>query len=104
MGLTYKIESIEQKILDKVECDRCGVEIEKVSESGWNPYGEPFTFFHPPHFKEYFLVRKAWGYFSPKDGQRHEAVLCEKCYDEVFEGVKIKIDDYFEGKGDPELA
>ncbi|HCT91461.1 MAG TPA: hypothetical protein DF613_08805 [Lachnospiraceae bacterium] len=28
-------------------------------------------------------VHTDWGYFSDKDGESHEFVLCEKCYDEI---------------------
>jgi hypothetical protein len=95
MGLEYKIEKIEQKILDRVVCDRCKKEVERISDGGWNQFGEPYSVFHPPSFKDFFLLETSWGYFSSKDGDKHEAVLCEPCYDEVFKGVDIKIENNF---------
>lgn len=96
MGLEYKVENVERKLLDRVACDRCDKEIEKVSDGQWNPFGEPHSRYHEPCFKEYFLLRTGWGYFSRKDNQIHEAVICEDCYDEIFKGVKVKITHQFE--------
>jgi len=92
MGLTYRIENVERKLLDKITCDRCGLEIKKTYEGGWNQCGEPHSYFHEPGFeKDYFLLQQTWGYGSRKDGEKHEAVICESCYDEIFKHVKIKI-------------
>ena len=30
-----------------------------------------------------FCAHKEWGYFSEKDTQIHEFLLCEACYDEI---------------------
>lgn len=30
------------------------------------------------------MVRQEWGYFSDKDGETHEFVLCESCYDNMI--------------------
>jgi hypothetical protein len=98
MGLEYKIEPSERKLLDRVICDRCGKEIKKISEGGWNPFGEPHSRFHEPGFEDFFQLSQTWGYFSKKDGEMHEAVICEGCYDEVFKDVRIKTTDYF-GRG-----
>jgi hypothetical protein len=91
MGLTYKIENVERKLLDKITCDRCAKNIEKISEGGWNQFGEPHSMFHEPGFAQFFLLKQQWGYGSKKDGQIHEAVLCEPCYDEVFKGVNLAV-------------
>ena len=32
------------------------------------------------------IVKKSWGYFSQKDLESHEFVLCEKCYDRMVAG------------------
>lgn len=96
MGLEYKIVSLERPLLDRVTCDRCGAEAEKQSEGQWNPFGTPYTMFHEPSFKEYFVIRKSWGYWSSKDNQNHEAVICENCYDEIFKEVKFKITPEFD--------
>jgi hypothetical protein len=94
MGLAYKIINTERKELDRVTCDKCRNEIEKVSDGGWNPFGEPFSMYHEPVFKDYFLLDKSWGYFSGKDTETHRAVLCEGCYDEIFKGVNIDTSNY----------
>lgn len=93
MGLTYKIVNSERKELDKVTCDRCGAEIEKVAEAGWNQFGNPYSIYHEPSFGNFFLLNHTWGYGSDKDGVTHTAVLCEPCYDTVFKDVEIKRED-----------
>lgn len=90
MGLNFIIEKIDHKVLDTVVCDRCGTEIKKVSTGQWNSFGEPYSIYQP-HFEDFFLLRTTWGYFSRKDGESHEAVICETCYDQIFSGVNIKI-------------
>lgn len=32
--------------------------------------------------QDYVCIRKTWGFFSHKDGIRHEVTVCESCYDE----------------------
>lgn len=32
------------------------------------------------------VVKKNWGYFSRKDLEVHEFVLCEACYDRIVSG------------------
>lgn len=91
MGLEFKTMPIERNLLDRVVCDRCGAEVVKESEGGWNEFGEPHSMFHEPAFREFFLLRHTWGYSSRKDGETHEAVLCENCYDAVFKDVKITV-------------
>ena len=54
MGLEFKIEQSERKLLDKVTCDGCGKEIKKITEGGWNPCGEPYSNFHEPGFEDFF--------------------------------------------------
>jgi hypothetical protein len=93
MGLVYKIINSERKELDTVTCDKCGVEIKKNSEGGWNPFGEPYSIYHSPSFENFFLLEQSWGYGSNKDGEVHTAALCEPCYDEVFKDVKINRTD-----------
>lgn len=34
------------------------------------------------------IVKKNWGYFSRKDLEVHEFVLCEACYDEMIAGFQ----------------
>ena len=95
MGLSFKIVQSERKLLNEVACDRCGKAVQKQYEGGWNPYGEPYSEFHEPTFDSFFLLEHSWGASSKKDGQKHEAVLCEDCYDLVFKDVRIKVTRYF---------
>ncbi len=95
MGLEYKVINTEKKELDRVVCNRCGNEVRKQSEGGWNQFGEPYTVYHEPSFDCFFLLDHSWGYSSTKDGETHKAVLCEPCYDIVFKDVKIEITHYF---------
>lgn len=37
------------------------------------------------------FVKKDWGYFSEKDLQTHEFILCESCYDEMTKNFKRQI-------------
>lgn len=40
--------------------------------------------------KEDFLyIKKDWGYFSKKDGETHEIIFCEDCYDHLNENLPI---------------
>lgn len=41
--------------------------------------------------QDYLLIKKAWGYFSNKDGKIQELILCEACWDELCEGCKIPV-------------
>ena len=34
-------------------------------------------------------IVKDWGYFSAKDMERHQLVICEACYDNWVSGFKI---------------
>ncbi|MBO5354332.1 MAG: hypothetical protein J6A77_13660 [Lachnospiraceae bacterium] len=34
-------------------------------------------------------IVKDWGYFSARDTERHEIVLCESCYDTWISGFRI---------------
>ena len=35
------------------------------------------------------IIKKEWGYFSRKDLEIHELILCEDCYDEWAGQLKI---------------
>jgi hypothetical protein len=98
MGREYKIVESTRKEIDKAVCDRCDKIIGRHKELGeghWNPCGEPYSnYFEPMLEEEFFVLNKSWGYFSGKDTEIHEAVLCESCYDIVFKDVKIKITNY----------
>ncbi len=104
MGLEFKIINTEKRELDKVVCDRCSIEIEKLTEGHWNQWGEPHSTYHEPVFISFFELSVAWGYDSRKDGEIHKAVLCEDCYDEVFKDVKIHKTSYFSGVPDHDTS
>jgi protein-arginine kinase activator protein McsA len=95
MGIEFKIINTEKREVDKIVCDRCSIEIEKLTEGGWNQFGDSFTVYHEPAFVSYFELNVGWGYDSKKDGEIHKAVLCEECYDEVFKDVKIHKTSFF---------
>ena len=38
-----------------------------------------------------FSTEVCFGYFSKKDGQKHEIDLCEECYDKWTEGFKVPV-------------
>lgn len=38
-----------------------------------------------------FYAHKEWGYFSEKDLQVHEFVLCESCYDKMIEKFVVPV-------------
>ena len=37
------------------------------------------------------IIKKEWGYFSHKDLEVHEIILCEECYDKMIEGFAIPV-------------
>lgn len=37
------------------------------------------------------IIKKEWGYFSHKDLEIHEIVLCEKCYDKWVAELPVPI-------------
>lgn len=41
--------------------------------------------------EDVFEGRKEWGYFSDKDLELHEFLLCEVCYDEMIAGFAIPV-------------
>lgn len=41
--------------------------------------------------EDVFVGRKEWGYFSGKDIQIHEFLMCEKCYDEMISDFVIPV-------------
>lgn len=41
--------------------------------------------------EDVFWGRKEWGYFSEKDLEIHEFILCEKCYDKMIHNFAIPV-------------
>ena len=64
----------KRKETEKVFCNQCGKEIRKQREM---------------FVEDYLCVEKRWGYFSKKDGDYHEADICESCWDSLCGGFKI---------------
>ena len=56
------------------KCNCCGKEIKE--EQGM-PKEDVLT------------IVKDWGYFSKKDMERHQLIICEACYDKWVSGFRI---------------
>ena len=39
--------------------------------------------------EDFVRIRKKWGYFSSKDTENHELVLCEECYDKLVRRLVV---------------
>ena len=66
----------EQNQLIKMKCNTCTKEIkleEQIIKEGC------------------FSVDHSWGYFSSRDGIRHQFDLCEECYDKLVKGFSIPV-------------
>lgn len=73
MDKLYKHRSTVYDIVD-ILCDRCG-------KSCKNKYGN-FNF---------TTLSADYSFGSEKDGERHKADICEKCYDLIISKMKIKV-------------
>lgn len=66
----------EQNQLVKIKCNICTKEIKVEQEI----------------IKEgCFSVDYSWGYFSTRDGMRHQFDLCEACYDKLIKEFVIPV-------------
>ena len=61
---------VKSQVVSEVLCNICGKKI--------NPEAEDFIH-----------IEIGWGYFSKKDGDYHEADICESCWDSLCGGFKI---------------
>lgn len=63
-----------------------------MGENEWfcNGCGRKLRLGPSPH-EDVFAGRKEWGYFSEKDLQIHEFLLCEQCYDAMIENFVIPV-------------
>ena len=43
------------------------------------------------YLEDFVKIRKEWGYFSKKDGETHELILCEECYDRLCKNLTIPV-------------
>lgn len=62
--------------MKKIICNLCGksIEVTDVEKT------------------DYIEVKKAWGYFSDKDGETHRFCICEACYDAMIKGFQVPVD------------
>lgn len=70
----YEKTIIEENILTKVYCNKCGKAIDHEVIRGKS---------------DYISIEKEWGYFSNKDMEVHSFDICEACYDEFINSFKI---------------
>lgn len=63
--------------MKKIQCNQCGKIFEYENETATN---------------EFCFVTKDWGYFSKKDGIRHQFVLCEECYDQLIQNFTVPVE------------
>lgn len=40
---------------------------------------------------DYVRINKEWGFFSNKDLENHEIIICEKCYDDFVKNLKVPV-------------
>jgi|ERR1035437_3052722 hypothetical protein len=59
-----KIKKMDALVIESVSCNICG---NKILDKGCG--------------REYATISAEWGYDSNKDMTRHEAHICESCYD-----------------------
>lgn len=75
MRKTKKIQK-EVEVIEDYICNKCG---KSTKEQSCGNY-------------ECANLTAYWGYGSKRDGQEHEAHLCEKCYDEFIKSFVIQPD------------
>ena len=83
---TVKEELRPTDIVVEMLCDSCGLtccRADHHKEGSECPE-------HPWHSFEHADITVHWGYYSSKDTELHEIVLCEACYDKMLELMKIK--------------
>ena len=78
-------------ILVTVICDKCGRRLTNSSPSRDEGVEVAAS---PERANEYFHLKTTWGYSSRRNGEIHEADVCEDCYDEIFKGVRIQLRNY----------
>jgi hypothetical protein len=70
------MKKYENDKIIEIVCNKCGrkipVERDITREGVWS-------------------VNINWGYFSQKDGERHQFDLCETCYDSFVKGFAVPI-------------
>ena len=78
-GVVYMVKTKSvvdvKEIPEKIICDACGREIEKINDG---------------IFADYYKIEKTWGYFSEKDGRQDSFDICEKCYDKMLKAIGLQ--------------
>ncbi len=69
---------IECNELARVVCNGCGKELRV--ENGYLK-------------EECFSAEQIFGYFSKKDGVRHQFDLCEECYERIIGSFAVPVDE-----------
>lgn len=72
----YENKDYDTKKTGKIFCNQCGRAIRV--ENGVIKEG-------------IFSAEVSFGYFSQKDGVRHQFDLCEECYDRMVRGFRIPV-------------
>lgn len=83
------------RVVSDVICDRCNKSCKRKDQDNTDSVEYDAN---NCHYKvwDYAEMKSQWGYYSRKDLESHEIVLCEDCYDETLKvmGIKPKITYY----------
>lgn len=76
------------RVVSDVICDRCDKSCKREDQSKDSVEYSA----NNAHYKafDYAEMKSHWGYWSRKDLESHEIVLCEDCYDETLKVMNIK--------------
>lgn len=75
------------KEIVEATCDICGADCMKTSFIGLNDGDRDDV----DNIKEFegMILNANWGYYSNKDGEVWEAVICEDCVEKEFNNIKF---------------
>lgn len=77
IGLYYFYSEVRKNMM----CNGCGKNINTGSDNDKDII----------YLEDFVKIRKEWGYFSKKDGETHELILCEECYDRLCKNLTIPV-------------
>ncbi len=83
-----EIKTVEQEFLEDLCCNKCGKSCKHIVTQGAD--GKDVVQY------EFAVVSASFGYWSHSDGSIYDFDLCEDCFYELFNSLKIKPED----KGD----
>lgn len=72
---SFKHVTIKDVSVSNVTCNVCGEDIRR------NKLG---------YIEDYLCIEKTWGFGSEFDGVNHSIDICQECYRELFDDLKIK--------------